>query len=121
MSEHTPELKSCPFCGGPAEMVPWHGGGPDKQLICCESETCEVGPSVTGETPKEAIALWNGRVDDEATALLGEARTLLDSFMSHDAFWQPLTKESEDDADWNEQRREDFYTEVKDFIDRTTP
>ncbi len=55
------ELLPCPFCGSPAEMEWWHGGGPDKQMISCSSLVCEACPSVTGETPAEAIANWNTR------------------------------------------------------------
>lgn len=60
------ELKPCPFCGAPAEMEPWHGGGPDKQLIQCSSEQCDACPAVTGETRFEAIAAWNRRSLDNA-------------------------------------------------------
>jgi hypothetical protein len=56
-------MKPCPFCGSSAEMEPWHGGGPNKQMISCSSETCEVSPMMTGETPAEAIAVWNMRTD----------------------------------------------------------
>lgn len=61
------EMLPCPFCGGPAEMEPWHGGGPDKQLVSCAgfADTCNVGPSTTGETPAEAIAAWNTRPTDK--------------------------------------------------------
>jgi len=60
-SGETMMLKQCPFCGGAATMEPWHGGGPDKQLVGCWSDECEARPSVTGETPEEAIAAWNTR------------------------------------------------------------
>ncbi|GAA5627493.1 hypothetical protein Brsp05_02784 [Brucella sp. NBRC 12953] len=55
------ELKPCPFCGAAAEMQPWHGGAPTKQLISCSDDQCDVGPSVTGETPEEAATRWNTR------------------------------------------------------------
>lgn len=56
-------LKPCPFCSGKAEIEAWHGGAPTKVLISCEAvETgCLVRPSVTGETPEEAVAAWNRR------------------------------------------------------------
>ena len=61
------KLLPCPFCGRPAEMEPWHGGGPDKQMISCSGHQyrhphgCDVGPMVTGETPEEAAESWNRR------------------------------------------------------------
>lgn len=57
----TNNLLPCPFCGSAPEMEPWHGGAPTKQLVACRSETCHVGPGVTGETPEEAISRWNSR------------------------------------------------------------
>lgn len=54
-------LLPCPFCGAPAEMVMWHGGGPDKRLVSCSSDACDVQPTVSGESPKEAAARWNRR------------------------------------------------------------
>jgi Lar family restriction alleviation protein len=61
MSDKQPKLKPCPFCGEQPIMRPWHGGGPRKRMISCDSEFCRVSPQVTGETPKEAIASWNRR------------------------------------------------------------
>jgi hypothetical protein len=55
------EALPCPWCGTKPEMRPWHGGGINKQLIGCVSTRCEVVPSVTGESPKEAISKWNRR------------------------------------------------------------
>ena len=52
-----------PFCGGPASVEPWHGGKPTKRLIECANEDCDVKPSVTGETKREALALWNTRAE----------------------------------------------------------
>ncbi len=54
------EALACPFCGGPAEIEPWHGGKPTKVLISC-SDHCEVAPSVTGETRRQALTVWNQR------------------------------------------------------------
>jgi len=60
-----PKLKPCPFCGSPAEMEPWHGGGPLKRLVSCSNREgkylCHVGPMVTGETPVQAARRWNMR------------------------------------------------------------
>lgn len=55
------EALPCPWCGTKPEMRPWHGGSVTKQLIGCVSTRCEVSPSVSGETGKEAIRKWNRR------------------------------------------------------------
>jgi hypothetical protein len=57
----TVELLACPFCGTVPTTRPWHGGGPDKTMIHCDSDDCQVSPQVTGETPDEAAAKWNTR------------------------------------------------------------
>lgn len=61
-------LLPCPFCGGPAEFEPWHGGASTKVLISCagtghgsEDGGCDVAPAVTGETFDEARYHWNRR------------------------------------------------------------
>lgn len=59
---HLPGIKPCPFCGAPATMEPWHGGGPDKVMIGCTDEGCFVSPSVTGEPASEAMRRWNNRI-----------------------------------------------------------
>jgi hypothetical protein len=62
-------LLPCPFCGGPATSQPWHGGEPTKVLISCDDGgdvDCPVNPLVSGETPEEAAAKWNTRLDPEA-------------------------------------------------------
>lgn len=51
----------CPFCGGSPEIQPWHGGPRTKRLISCVNEACLVGPMVTGDTEKKAVAAWNTR------------------------------------------------------------
>jgi hypothetical protein len=55
------DLKDCPFCGSSPEIQYWHGGGPNKRMISCSSEECEVCPSVTGENERAAIAKWERR------------------------------------------------------------
>ena len=52
------DLRSCPWCGASSEIQFWHGGKPTKRLISCSGTDCEVGPGVTGETEREAIAHW---------------------------------------------------------------
>jgi hypothetical protein len=61
--EIEPAALACPFCGSPAEIEFWHGGRPTKRMIGCSHrhDTCDVGPSVTGETRAEALANWNRR------------------------------------------------------------
>lgn len=55
------EALRCPFCASPAEIEPWHGGGPKKRMIRCSSEACHVSPSVTGENRQTALRRWNTR------------------------------------------------------------
>ena len=64
-TEYTPTKPKnalpCPWCGTKPEMQPWHGGGPNKQMLSCVSVRCEISPCVTGEPPQEAIRRWNRR------------------------------------------------------------
>lgn len=78
-------LEPCPFCGAEAEMEPWHGGGPDKQLISCSGVECEASPAVTGETPGEAVANWNRRAPHPTETRLREALERLYNRGWHDA------------------------------------
>lgn len=56
-------LFDCPFCGHRPTMQSWHGGAPSKVFVGCPAQyvgEC-VGPYTTGETPEEAIEIWNRR------------------------------------------------------------
>lgn len=55
------DLIQCPFCGASPEIQYWHGGKPTKRMISCSNTECEVCPSVTGETEREAVARWERR------------------------------------------------------------
>lgn len=55
-----PQLKPCPFCGGPAEIEFWHGGRPAKRRAGC-ADQCDVSPGVCGDTKRETIEKWNQR------------------------------------------------------------
>ena len=61
-----PKLKPCPFCGADAEMVKWHGSGPQTRLVGCSNQEgphlCHVGPMVVGGSPAVAARRWNKRV-----------------------------------------------------------
>lgn len=57
------DARPCPFCGDQPEIEPWHGGGKMKRRIGCNRDSCFVGPSVCGSTPKQALNLWNYRVE----------------------------------------------------------
>jgi len=59
------ELLPCPFCGSVPEMKPWHGGRPTKMMVSCENFECSVAPSAIGETPEEAVYVWNRRAPSE--------------------------------------------------------
>lgn len=54
-------ILSCPFCGSPPDVIPWHGGPPTKKLVACTNDDCEVQPQVSGPTLYAAISNWNRR------------------------------------------------------------
>lgn len=51
----------CPWCGCPPKVTPWHGGGPRKTMVLCDSDVCAVQPSVAGNTANDAKDKWNNR------------------------------------------------------------
>lgn len=55
------DLIQCPFCGASPQIEYWHGGGPEKRLISCSGEDCDVNPMVTGENERAAIDKWERR------------------------------------------------------------
>lgn len=54
-------LKPCPFCGAPADVEYWYGGGSRKRMVSCSNSSCFVAPQVTGSTQVQAIERWNTR------------------------------------------------------------
>lgn len=67
-------LKSCPFCGSPAELRQGH-------LILCMNEEengCLVDPLVQSLTDEETVAAWNTRpVEDALVEALKAAEVML--------------------------------------------
>jgi hypothetical protein len=55
------DLTQCPFCGSSPEIEYWHGGGPNKRMIACRNDDCDVNPGVTGENERAAVAKWERR------------------------------------------------------------
>jgi len=58
------ELKSCPFCGGEAEIIQNDIG----LFIGCFHEDCPIGPATSTyvdgyATEAEAVAAWNARAE----------------------------------------------------------
>lgn len=57
-------LRSCPFCGLAPTARSWHGGSPEKIMICCENDECTVQPSFCDDDPSVAVREWNDRYDN---------------------------------------------------------
>ena len=65
-----PVILPCPWCGSQPTIEPWHGGGPHKHAVHCDSEDCKAGPMVTGETRSKAIAAWDRRAPTDRAAIV---------------------------------------------------
>lgn len=52
------DLKSCPFCGGEAEITKWHEG----YFVECREQRCG-GTNGAHVTKKSAIEAWNTRAE----------------------------------------------------------
>jgi hypothetical protein len=83
-----PELKPCPFCGGPAELIRPHDGG--LPYVMCVMHFCS-GPQKTAE---HAIAAWNRRADlpptMEQAKALPEIKALVEALRVSDEFVNSL-------------------------------
>lgn len=61
-----PELKPCPFCGGPGkinESLDLPADIPSHVLVYCAGENC-ITPTIALATRAEAIAAWNRRASE---------------------------------------------------------
>lgn len=58
------EAKPCPFCGEQPVRQLWHGGGPKKTMVSCDSENCFVEPAATGPSRQAALDRWNFRSEE---------------------------------------------------------
>ena len=63
-----PELKTCPFCGGKAELWRAHPHPDRAAWISCMGK-CSVLVSKEHKTDAEAIAAWNTRADIPAARI----------------------------------------------------
>ena len=71
------KLKPCHYDPKHEIVVePWHGGGPDKHMVSCVDESCDLSPGVTGETKAEAIERWNNRPLEQAEYKRGRREAL---------------------------------------------
>lgn len=62
MTDKTPEIKNCPFCGGPAALeVPAGTTSPLVFTIGCLDEGCIGFPAIMFQTRKAAVEAWNRR------------------------------------------------------------
>ena len=71
--ENNTGLKPCPFCGGRAEMTPWHGA---PFLAGCVNDCCPATPAVTGYNEEDTARLWNRRAPGGRTELAEVLRGL---------------------------------------------
>jgi hypothetical protein len=57
----TPELKSCPFCGGAAQLAKdYHA---NRWMVFCPGSLCALDTvEASGIHPSDAVAAWNTRV-----------------------------------------------------------
>lgn len=62
-----PELKPCPFCGGPASLFcVEQPSGELTYEVDCENDGCEVSAcTMLYPTREEAAAVWNRRPSDD--------------------------------------------------------
>jgi endogenous inhibitor of DNA gyrase (YacG/DUF329 family) len=57
------ELKTCPFCGGEAELVDFGKYDEEFRVICNGDGCINSAARVTYLQEKQAIAAWNKRVE----------------------------------------------------------
>ena len=58
------ELKSCPFCGGKAEIIMFNTED-GMVTVGCTNEECDITMGKAFFTDEEAIRHWNRRANDE--------------------------------------------------------
>lgn len=64
-----PSLKPCPFCGGKAKLIRFHG---ERAVSCANEAGCPVNPMTPFVSEDEAVRAWNDRASDRP-APTGEA------------------------------------------------
>ena len=69
-------LKSCPFCGGKAEM---NTGSFGEKFVTCSDNNCggRLGTGIWSASETVAIALWNNRPDSQLERELATANARL--------------------------------------------